>query len=88
MSVVLGLGVRGLLFNKQGGINMDEKKIVTIVYTNYKGRTAVRKIFPKEICFGHTDWHPEEQWLMVAYDIGKDADRTFAMKDIKSWFVE
>lgn len=67
---------------------MEEKKIVTMVYTNYKGKTAVRKVIPKEIYFGHTDWHPEEQWLMTAYDIGKEADRTFAMKDIKTWFTE
>lgn len=67
---------------------MDEKKIATIVYTNYMGRTTVRKIFPKKIYFGHTDWHLEDQWLLVAYDIAKAADRTFAVKDIKTWFVE
>ena len=59
-----------------------------MVYTNYKGKTAVRKVLPKEIYFGHTDWHPEDQWLMTAYDIGKKDDRTFAIKDIKAWFTE
>ena len=67
---------------------MDNEKIVTIVYTNYKGKTAVRKILPKEIFYGHTDWHPEDQWLLTAFDIQKAADRSFAMKDIKAWFTE
>jgi hypothetical protein magn03005560 len=67
---------------------MDNNQIITMVYTNYKGKTAVRRVLPKEIFFGHTDWHSEEQWLMTAYDIDKEADRTFAMKDIKAWFLE
>lgn len=67
---------------------MDEERIVTIVYTNYKGHTAVRKILPKDIYYGHTDWHPEDQWLLTAYDVNKEADRTFAIKDIKTWFVD
>jgi predicted DNA-binding transcriptional regulator YafY len=61
---------------------------VNIVYTNYRNETAVRKVVPKKIWFGGTDWHPEEQWLLDAYDIEKQADRSFAMKDIRSWFPE
>ena len=63
-----------------------EKESVSIVYTNYRGETAARKIVPKQIWFGKTDWHPEEQWLLDAFDIEKNADRSFAMKDIKAWF--
>jgi len=64
---------------------MDSEKIVTIVYTNYKGVTGTREILPIEILYGHTDWHKEDQWLLRAFDIAKQADRTFAVKDIKSW---
>ncbi len=67
---------------------MDSKKAVTIVYTNYKGVTNVRSIIPIEILFGHTDWHKEDQWLMRAFDIQKNAERTFAVKDIISWSVD
>lgn len=67
---------------------MEFNKIVTIVYTNYKGNTAIRKILPKDILFGHNEWHKEDQWLMIAYDVEKKADRTFALKDIKAWFIE
>ena len=58
-----------------------------MVYTNYKGETEVRRIIPKEITFGSTQYHPEEQWLLVGYDVDKNAERTFAMKDVKCWWV-
>ncbi len=67
---------------------MNTEKTVTVVYTNYKGVTAVRKIVPIEILFGHNEWHKEDQWLMRAFDTEKQAERTFAMKDIKSWSNE
>ena len=64
---------------------MESKKIVEIVYTNWKGVTAIRHIIPKDIFFGSTEWHKEEQWLLNAFDIDKQADRAFALKDIKTW---
>ena len=67
---------------------MEEVKIVTIVYTNYKGETGIRKILPMKIFFDHNEWHKEDQWLMLALDVVKNAERTFAIKDIKAWFVE
>ncbi len=67
---------------------MEQNKTVTIVYTNYKGVTGTRRIVPIEIIFGHNEWHTEDQWLMRALDIEKNAERTFALKDIKSWEVE
>ncbi len=64
---------------------MENKKIVEIVYTNWKGVTATRHIIPKDIFFGSTEWHTEVQWLLNAFDVDKQADRAFALKDIKSW---
>lgn len=60
-------------------------KEVKIVYTNYRGETSERVIVPKELFWGKNEWHPEEQWLLLAFDVGKSADRTFAVKDIKKW---
>lgn len=62
-------------------------KIVSIVYTNYKGETALRKIIPENIWFGKTEWHPEDQWLLDAYDVEKKAKRSFALKDIRVWIT-
>ena len=64
---------------------MDPKQI-SICYTNYRGETSIRKIIPLKIWFGKTDWHKEEQWLLDAIDVEKNAERSFAMKDIKAWF--
>jgi len=66
---------------------MTEKKTVKIVYTNYRGETSTRHIIPKQIQFVSTEWHPEEQWCLIAHDLDKNAERTFACKDIKAWGV-
>jgi predicted DNA-binding transcriptional regulator YafY len=62
-----------------------DKKIVKIVYTNWRGETAERTIEPIQIWFGGTEWHKEEQWLLKATDVEKGAERDFALKDIQSW---
>jgi len=66
---------------------MEEHKQVKIQFTNYRNETTVRTIIPKEIKYGKTEYHPEEQWLLVAWDCEKQAERTFAMKDVKEWRV-
>lgn len=66
---------------------MEEKKQVNILYTNWRGETAVRRIIPQEVVFTSNKWHTEEQWLLVAFDVDKQAGRTFACKDIKNWFI-
>ncbi len=65
-----------------------EKQAVKILYTNYRGETGHRVIIPEKIWFGSTEWHKEEQWLLDAHDVEKDALRNFAMKDIQEWVVE
>lgn len=60
-------------------------KNVEILYTNWRGETALRTILPQDIYFGSTQWHSEEQWLLKATDLEKNAERIFAVKDIKSW---
>ena len=57
---------------------------VTLTYTNWRGETSKRTIKPKYIWFGATEWHPEPQWLLTAFDLEKDAERDFALKDFGS----
>lgn len=64
-----------------------DKKQVKILYTNWKGETKYRNIIPKSIEFKSTEWHKQEQWILNALDVDKNADRAFAMKDIKEWIV-
>jgi len=75
-----------LTFNvkKQTDIG-HQHKIVTFTYTNYKNITATRIVRPKLMYWGFTDYHKEVQWLLVAYDIDRKADRTFAMVSISNW---
>jgi predicted DNA-binding transcriptional regulator YafY len=61
---------------------LDEKKVILIQYTNWRGETSLRKVIPEEIYFGSSEWHPESQWLMRAYDLDKEAYRDFALKDM------
>jgi predicted DNA-binding transcriptional regulator YafY len=59
------------------------KTEVTFTYKNYRGETSVRLVRPIMVSFGTTAFHQESQWLLHAWDLNKDAERTFAMKDIK-----
>ena len=64
---------------------MEDKKVVKILYTNWKGETKYRNIIPINVEFKSTEWHKEEQWILNAFDIDKQANRGFAIKDIKEW---
>lgn len=63
----------------------EPSEIVEIDYTNWQGERGKRRIVPHRIEFGSNEWHPEPQWLLVAYDHDKNAMRFFAMASIHSW---
>ena len=65
--------------------SLDLRKAVNIIYTNYRGETARREIIPQRVWFGATKWHPEEQWLLDAFDVEKESPRSFALRDIRSY---
>lgn len=60
-------------------------RLVCFKYKNYKGEIFVRKVKPVEIWFGSTIYHPENQWLLKAFDVDKNDYRNFAIKDIQEW---
>lgn len=66
-------------------MSSHENKVVSVRYTNWKGQTSQRKIEPIKIFFGSNEFHSEDQWLLKCFDVDKNAERTFAMKDIHSW---
>ena len=66
---------------------MEENQTVKIIYTNYRNETAIRQIIPIRIWFGKTEWHPEPQWVLDAFDLDKEAERSFSMREIKAWGV-
>lgn len=66
-------------------VALDPKTIVQFVYTNHRGETEVRHIVPIRIRFAASEWHPQEQWLMDAFDLDRDAERSFALSDAREW---
>jgi predicted DNA-binding transcriptional regulator YafY len=57
-------------------------KTIFFDYKNWKGEEGTRKVVPIDIWFGSTQYHPEQQWLLKALDVDKQAERDFALNDI------
>jgi hypothetical protein len=62
-----------------------DRKAVKIDYTNHRGERAVRVIEPLRWHWGSTQWHPENQWLLEAYDHKQSSMRDFALSGIHAW---
>lgn len=58
---------------------------VLIDYTNWRGERGEREIVPLSLKFGSNEWHKSEQWMVLAHDVEKKADRWFAMSGINQW---
>jgi hypothetical protein len=58
------------------------KKTIEFKYCNWHGEVEWRNVIPEDIWFGSNEWHKTEQWLMKAFDLGKQSERDFALKDI------
>jgi predicted DNA-binding transcriptional regulator YafY len=68
-----------------GELDSNLKKSIKLKYLNYRGEISWRHVMPIEIRFGRSSWHNDDQWLLKGYDLEKNAEREFAMKDIQSW---
>jgi predicted DNA-binding transcriptional regulator YafY len=64
---------------------IEDAQVVGIDYTNYRGERSFRKIVPLSMRFGANEFHTEKQWLLLAYDLTKQAEREFAMDCIHRW---
>ena len=68
-------------------MDIQRESAVDILYTNYRGETATRRIVPNEqgLRFGKNHWHTDQQWLLTAWDVDKQAYREFALSEIEKW---
>lgn len=66
-------------------VNMLPRDVHVLVYTNHRGIRSTRHIRPLAVWWGSTEWHPQEQYLLKAWDIDKSAERDFALSDIEAW---
>lgn len=64
----------------------DPIRNVIIDYTNWRGERALRLIHPLSIAFENSEWHPETQWMLLAVDVDKGCERSFALRNIHAWF--
>lgn len=66
----------------QPGFGPTQPEPLRFLYRNHRGEVSERVVQPSRLAYGSTEWHPEPQWLLEAYDLGKSAMRTFALRDV------
>lgn len=59
----------------------DPAHSIAFGYTNWRGEHGIRQAIPTGLAWGSTEWHPEEGWLLEAWDEEKQAVRQFALAD-------
>lgn len=59
-----------------------DREAIKFGYTNYRGEASERHAVPISIRYGSSQYHKDEQWLMLARDLEKNEDREFAMRDM------
>ena len=65
------------------GTNMDEifrdVEAIKMDYKNHRGEIKERHLQPLCIYWGKTEYYPDYQWIMKAYDLEKKEERDFAL---------
>ena len=62
--------------------NETNTKPLVFQYLNWRGEFATRRVHPKRVWYGSTEWHPEPQWFLEATDLEKGEVRDFAFNDM------
>ena len=62
--------------------SFEPDQVIKFEYKNWRGVKAVRKARVVALTYGSTDWHPEPQWLLKAYDFERGDVRLFAVCDM------
>ena len=72
-------------FLAQNAIDRDDLKSqnpFVFSYTNWRGKRSTRRVIPRSVWYGASEYHSGQQWFMRAYDIEKQSVRDFALDDI------
>jgi hypothetical protein len=56
-------------------------RLIELTYTNYKGETRKRSVFPQGLFYGVSKYHDGPQWLLKVVDQETGEERDFALKD-------
>lgn len=60
-------------------INFPCGSTLIFPYEDYRGETTQRVVIFKNLQFGSNEWYPEPQWFLHAFDLEKNAYRSFAL---------
>ena len=60
---------------------LHEKRAIEFVYTSWRGETSTRRATPLRVLWGSSEWHPEPQWILRAFDHDREEVRDFALRD-------
>jgi hypothetical protein len=63
---------------------VEEDTLIIFMYENWKGELSRRKAVVKGFFFGKTEYHPDYQCFMKAFDLDKMGLRDFAVRDISA----
>jgi len=58
---------------------------VEIDYTNHRGERRWRRVLPMKLTYGLSEWHPGNQWILLAHCHEKNQAREFAMSEVHGW---
>ena len=63
-------------------IELKKDTFINFLYTNWRGKYSFRKC--KVICvlYGNTEYHKDNQFLLKGFDIEKQEERIYAIKDM------
>jgi len=64
------------------GRSKDRLPVLEFYYTNHHG-TLLRRVVPRNLGYGITEGHPEPTWFLQAWDIDRQAERTFVLTDMR-----
>lgn len=65
-------------------ISLTHGAVIQFDYMNYRGEHSKRQAAYMGIYYGHNEWHPEDEFIMKAFDKEKKSVRYFAVKDISN----
>ena len=56
--------------------------IITFLYKNWKGKTSYRECVVMGVFYGETEYHKGKQFLLKGFDLDKNEERIYAIKDM------
>jgi len=62
--------------------NPGEPTPFEFAYMNHRGEFSNRRVIPRAVAYGITDYHPQPGWFLIAHDLDKNEIRTFSLNGI------